>query len=114
MVKKGDPLIQVIDKSSTINRESASLAAGFADINSNREKLTDTKNSIALAKSKCSNGSLLYQRQKNLWNENIGTRMEVEQRELSYKNSKTTLESEKANVKLEDVCFGRNYGDHLI
>ena len=95
LVKKGDPLIQVLDKSSTINRENASLAAGYADVNANREKLADAKNNITLAQSKCSNDSVLYQRQKNLWNENIGTRMEVEQRELAYKNSKTTLESEK-------------------
>ncbi|MEO6843822.1 MAG: efflux RND transporter periplasmic adaptor subunit [Ginsengibacter sp.] len=101
LVKKGDPLMQVMDKSSTVNRENASLAAGYADVNTNREKLTDAKNSIALAQSKCSNDSLLYQRQKKLWNENIGTKMEVEQRELAYKNSKTTLES--AKIRYNDL-----------
>ena len=95
LVKKGDPLMQVTDKSSTFNRENASLAAEYADVNANREKLADAKNNITLAKSKCSNDSLLYQRQKNLWNENIGTRMEMEQRELAYKNSRTMLESAK-------------------
>ena len=101
LVKKGDPLMQVLDKSSTVNRENASLAAGYADVAANREKLTDAKNSIAFAQSKCSNDSLLYQRQKNLWNENIGTRMEVEQRELAYKNSKTTFES--AKIRYNDL-----------
>ena len=107
LVKKGDPLMQVMDKSSTINRENASLAAGYADVNTNKEKLTDAKNSIALAQSKCSNDSLLYQRQKNLWNENIGTRIEVEQRELTFKNSKTMLESAKIryNDLLKDLEF---------
>lgn len=101
LVRKGDSLMQVRDKSSTINRENASLAAGYAAVNTNREKLTDAKNSIALAKSKCINDSLLYQRQKNLWNENIGTRMEMEQRELAYKNSKTSFES--AKIRYNDL-----------
>ncbi len=107
LVRKGDPLMQVMDKSSTINRENASLAAGYASVNTNREKLIDAKSSIALAKSKCINDSLLYQRQKNLWNENIGTRMEMEQRELAYKNSKTSFESAKIryNDLLKDLEF---------
>lgn len=92
-VKKGDPLMRIMDKNSIINRENASLAAGYADVNTNREKLTDAKNSIALAQSKSSNDSLLYERQKNLWNENIGTKTDLEQRELAYKNSKAALQS---------------------
>ena len=99
LVKKGDPLMQIMDKSSTINRENASLAAGYADVNSNREKLVDAKNSIALAQDKSSNDSLLYERQMSLWNEKIGTRMEVEQRELAYTNSKNMLESAKLRYK---------------
>lgn len=93
LVRKGAPLMKIMDKSSTLNRENASLAAGYADINANKEKLTDAKNSIALAQSKSSNDSILYQRQNNLWNENIGNKMEVEQRELTYKNSKSALQS---------------------
>lgn len=85
LVKKGDPLIQVTDESSTINRENASLAANYADISANREKLADAKNSITLAQSKSSNDSLLYQRQMNLRNEKIGTENEVEQCEAGKK-----------------------------
>lgn len=76
-------LMQVKDEIATINRESASLAASFVEVSANREKLADVKNSNELAQSKTSNDSLLYQRQMNLWNENIGTKMEVEQRELA-------------------------------
>ena len=95
LIKKGDRLMQVMDKSSAINRENASLAAIFADVDANREKLADAKNTISLAQIKSGNDSLLHQRQKNLWGENIGTKMELEQRELNYKNSKTTLQSAK-------------------
>ncbi|MEO8961020.1 MAG: efflux RND transporter periplasmic adaptor subunit [Ginsengibacter sp.] len=99
LVKKGDPLIKVTDESSTIDRENASLAASYADVSANREKLADAKNSIALAQSKSSNDSLLYQRQMNLWNEKIGTKNEVEQRELAYKNSKNMLVSAELRYK---------------
>lgn len=101
LVKKGDPLIQVMDESSTINREKASLEASYADVSTNREKLADVKNSIALAQSKAGNDSLLYQRQKNLWNENIGSKTELEQRELAYENSKSLLES--AKLRYQDL-----------
>ncbi len=101
LVKKGDPLMQVTDESSTINREKASLEASYADVNANREKLAEVKNSIALAQSKAGNDSLLYQRQKNLWNENIGSKTELEQRELAYENSKSMLES--AKLKYQDL-----------
>lgn len=101
LVKAGAPLINVTDKSSSINRENAGLAAAYADLNTNQEKLTDVKNSIALAQSKCSNDSLLFVRQQNLWNEGIGTKVELEQKELAYKNSKTALAS--AKIKYNDL-----------
>ena len=107
LVKKGESLMQVTDESSTINRENASLTASYADVSANKEKLADVKNSIALAQSKSGNDSLLYQRQMNLWNENIGTKMEVEQRELAWKNSKSMLESAKLRYKdlLKELQF---------
>lgn len=95
VVKKGDPLMQVTDKSSTINRENANLAANYADVSANREKLTDVKNSITLAENKSKNDFLLYHRQLNLWKENIGTKNDLEQRELAWKNSKSMFESAK-------------------
>ena len=96
-VKVGSPLMQITDKSISINRESAGLAADFADVSANREKLTDAKNSIALAQNKNNNDLVMYQRQQNLWKSGIGTRVEVEQRELAYQNSKNTLASAKLN-----------------
>jgi HlyD family secretion protein len=39
------------------------------------------------------NDSLLMLRQQNLWSQQIGTRVELEQRELAFKNSKTAFEA---------------------
>lgn len=101
LVKTGTPLILVTDMASKLNRENAGLAADFADLESNNEKLTDLRNSIDLAQSKCRNDSLLFKRQLNLWNEGIGSKTELELKELAYKNSKTAFES--AKIKYNDL-----------
>jgi HlyD family secretion protein len=96
LVKAGSPLILVEDETTKINRENASLSADYAAINANREKLTELKNNIILAKNKYENDSLSFKRQQNLWNNNnIGTKFELEQKELAYLNAKTNLESAK-------------------
>jgi HlyD family secretion protein len=66
LVKKGAPLISVSNETSKITRENALLAANYADLSSNEEKLTDLKNNIALAQSKYSTGSSIFKRQQNL------------------------------------------------
>ena len=101
LVKPGSPLMIISDETSRLNVRNASLASNYADINANREKLIDLKNNIALAQSKCSNDSLLFIRQQNLWNQNIGTRFELEQKELAFQNSKTALQS--ARIKYNDL-----------
>ena len=101
LVKAGSPLMTISDETSKLNLKNASLASDYADLNANREKLIDLKNNIALAQSKCSNDSLLYIRQQNLWSQNIGTRFELEQKELAYQNSKTALQS--ARIKYNDL-----------
>ena len=100
-VKTGSPLMIISDETSRLNVRNASLASNYADLNANREKLVDLKNNIALAQSKCSNDSMLYIRQQNLWNQNIGSRFELEQKELAYQNSKTALQS--AKIKYNDL-----------
>lgn len=93
LVEAGTPLMQVSDETSKLNRQNAALAANYATLSVNREKLTDLENNITLARSKYRNDSLLLIRQQNLWTQNIGTRWELEQRELSFQSSATALES---------------------
>ena len=63
LIKAGTPLMQVVDESITLNRENARLAAGYADVSANKEKIAEAENSVALAQSKFINDSLLYRRQ---------------------------------------------------
>ena len=92
-VKKGDPLIIIINEASRLNADNAKLAVGFAAVDANMDKLDELKTTIAQAKNKMDNDSLLLQRQRNLWAQNIGTKNELEQRELAHKNSTTGYEA---------------------
>lgn len=93
LLKKGDPIMQVLDETIRLNAENAELAAKYAAVNANKDKLNELKMAIDLAKSKAKNDSLLLVRQRNLWAQQVGSLAELEQRELAYKNSVTNYEA---------------------
>ena len=95
LVKKGDPLIRLTNTTAQLNTENAGIAADYASRAANSDKLIDLRNNIELARAKKDNDASLLERQKNLWNQQIGSRNEVEQRELAYKNSSMAYESAK-------------------
>ncbi|MFZ4520960.1 MAG: efflux RND transporter periplasmic adaptor subunit [Bacteroidales bacterium] len=86
-VRKGDPLIKILNESSKLNTYNAQLAANNADLFSNTDKLGEAKVNISVSVSKMKDDSLLLARQRILWAEGIGSRVEFEQRQLAYKNS---------------------------
>jgi HlyD family secretion protein len=90
IVKIGDPIIQVINKTAQLNTENARLAADYAAFDANADKLNELKINIDVAKAKKLNDSLLLKRQRNLWAQQIGSQNELEQRELAYKNANAT------------------------
>lgn len=100
-IKKGSPILQVTDLPSRFNRENSDLAAQYADLRLNEDKLVDLKNNIELAASRYSNDSLVFKRQQNLWAQGIGSKLELEQKELIAQGSKILLES--ARIKYEDL-----------
>lgn len=93
-VKEGDsvvvgtPLLSISNQAQKINTENAALAAKFTDVQENIGRLTDAKNVIEIAKSKFTLDSSLYARQKTLWGQQIGTRIDLEQKELNFENSR--------------------------
>jgi multidrug efflux pump subunit AcrA (membrane-fusion protein) len=92
-VKKGTSLFLIFNKTAQLNTKNAQLAADFARLSSNQDKLNESLIAVSLAKSKLNNDSLLWQRQKNLWQQNIGTSVELEQREYAYKIAKTNYQT---------------------
>jgi len=86
-VKKGDAVIRLTNTTAKLNTANATIAASYASTAANSEKLNELRINIDLAKVKLDNDALLLQRQKNLWAQQIGTKNELEQRDLAYKSS---------------------------
>jgi multidrug efflux pump subunit AcrA (membrane-fusion protein) len=96
-VKKGEPIFSISNEVQRLNNENAELAAAFSDITANQGKLREAQALVDVAKSKMKNDSVLLQRQKNLWSQQIGSKIDLEQRELNYQNSKATFTSAVVN-----------------
>lgn len=92
-VKKGDPIISVSNEVQRLNQENAALAANFADIPANRDKLKEAKLLTDLSRNKMLHDSLMYFRQKNLWQQQIGSKVAFEQQALAYQNAKAAYVS---------------------
>ncbi len=93
VVKKGDALFVVQNETSRLNAENAKLAADFADFNTTGDRLRELKGTIETARSKLLNDSLLLVRQRGLWAQQIGSKVELEQRELAYISSVNSYEA---------------------
>lgn len=92
-VEEGSPILTISNETSKLNTENAKLAADFSDYNANSAKLNELKVNIDLAKSKMQNDSLLLNRQKILWSQQVGSKIDLEQKELAFKNSKTLYDA---------------------
>ncbi len=100
-VIKGTPLMRIFNKTSALSTQNARLAADYARLSANKEKLDELKSAIDLALAKMKTDSSIWKRQQNLWEKNIGTRVELEQKELNYKNSVNSYQS--SLVRYNDV-----------
>jgi multidrug resistance efflux pump len=100
-VKAGDVLFLLMSEAQKLNRENAGLNAQFADLKANTGKVKEAEILLDVANNKMKNDSLLYFRQKNLWEQQIGSKVELEQRSLSYLNAKAAYYS--AKVKYDDL-----------
>ncbi len=99
IVKKGDALFVVQNQSSQLNTENAQLAADFAQQNIHGDRLKELDGTIQTAKTKMLNDSILLIRQRALWAQQIGSKVELEQRELAYSGSKINYEGAISRYK---------------
>lgn len=100
-VSIGSPIFEIDNTQISISEKNAGLAAVNASYASNMDKINDAALNLEVARKKLENDSLLFYRQKNLWDKNIGSKVELEQRELAFKNSQLSFVS--AQTKLSDV-----------
>ena len=101
VVNKNTVLFSIFNQVSALNLENANLNAEFSDLSNNQSKIQDLKISIELAHKKMQEDSILFVRQSNLWKQEVGSKLELEQRELAYNNSATAYKS--AKLKLKDL-----------
>jgi multidrug resistance efflux pump len=100
-VKVVTPILSISNELQRLGKENAELSARFSDYNANQDKLNEAKLLIELAANKLKNDSSLYFRQLALWQQQVGSKVELEQRELAYQNAKTSYYS--AKVKYQDL-----------
>jgi multidrug efflux pump subunit AcrA (membrane-fusion protein) len=101
LVKKGTAILSIVNDAQQLSKENAQLAANFADLGSNQAKLNDALQNLELAQRKLKIDSSLFVRQQNLWQQNIGSKVDLEQKELGFQNAKSALYS--ARVKYSDL-----------
>ena len=106
-VNIGTPVLLVANQLQQLNSNNAALAARFNDVSANQGKLKDAKQLIAFQNSKMKNDLLLLVRQQYLWKQSIGTKVELEQRQLAYENATLTYKS--AVIKYEDLKKQLNF-----
>jgi HlyD family secretion protein len=93
IVGEGTALFKIYNSTVSLNREQANLGVELADLKANESKLLDLKLAIDNARTKMQTDSIFLDRQRKLWNQNIGARVDLEQKELIYSNSKNNYES---------------------
>lgn len=106
-VKKGSAIISVVNETSKINTENARLAAAFNDFANNKSRLNELKVNIDFAKNKWQVDSSLYIRQLNLFNQQVGSQVELDQRKLAFENSRALYQS--ALLKYDDLKRQLNF-----
>ncbi|MCJ7466357.1 MAG: efflux RND transporter periplasmic adaptor subunit [Maribacter sp.] len=91
---KGAPLLQIINNTPKLNADNAKLALQLARENYNGSSgvLTGIRDQIAAATLSLKNDSINYLRQKNLWEQNIGSKVEFDNRKLAYELSRNNLQ----------------------
>ncbi|MDY2587923.1 efflux RND transporter periplasmic adaptor subunit [Winogradskyella aquimaris] len=93
-VVKGQNIIQVINNTPKLNTENAKLQLQLAQENySGRAAILNSiEDEILSATLKYKNDSTTFFRQKNLWNQQIGSKAEYDAKKLNYELSKNNLQ----------------------
>jgi HlyD family secretion protein len=127
-VEIGSPILSIVNDAQKLLTDNAKLSADFNSLNLNRGKLAEAKSLASLAKNQLDNDAILLERQKNLWAQNVGTKVELEQRELAKESSinKYISAKENQNEIEKQLAFqakqaqnnllisNKNIGDYLV
>jgi multidrug efflux pump subunit AcrA (membrane-fusion protein) len=98
---KGTPIAQIINNTPKLNTENARLNLELARENYSGSNaiIRALIDEIKAAELKYKNDSVNFARQKNLWEQNIGSKIEYENRKLAYELSSNNLALLKGNFE---------------
>lgn len=110
-VKKGTPLFVLENQTSALNTENARLALSLSErnIQENSNRLQELEQAVNVAREKLQLDSTLHVRQQNLWQQNIGTKVEAEQKKLAYETSRSNYISAKARLEEAKAQFDTEF-----
>lgn len=105
LVKKGDALAEIINSTPKLNTENARLALLLAQENysGNAAILTGLEDEVRAARLTLTNDSVSYFRQKRLWDQQIGSKADFDNRKLAYE-----LSQNKLNLLLSRYATSKN------
>ncbi len=98
-VEIGSPILSIANEAQQLMVDNAKLTLEINDLNYNKGKIDEANLYIDLMKSQLENDSSMLARQQSLWAQNIGSKVELEQRELALKRSQNNLVSAKEKLK---------------
>lgn len=91
----GQTLFEIDNLTSELNTENARIALDLSAENNRKgsDRLEEIELNVNFAHEKLELDSTLFCRQKKLWEQNIGTQIEFEQKKLNYNNSLTNYQT---------------------
>jgi len=87
LVKKGDAILSLDHEAQKVNLANARSNADYAMLKANAGKLEEAKALVDFTFNKFKLDSLNYLRQLNLYQNQIGSQLDLEQKQLNYKNA---------------------------
>ncbi len=97
----GSPLLSIENDAQKLSSDNAKLSAQFNSLELNQGKIEEARSEVELSKRRLEHDASLLARQNKLWSQRIGSKVELEQRELTYKSSERNYSS--AKEKLEEL-----------
>ncbi len=93
VIKKETPIIQIINSNPKLNTENVKLSLDLAKKNytGSATILSSIEEEIKAAALKAANDSINYCRQKNLWDQQIGSKITYDTKKLAYELSTNTM-----------------------
>lgn len=99
LVEVDAPVLFISSDAQQLAASNSKLSADFNAMQVNRGKLDEARSRLALTKSQMRSDSAMFERQKKLWGQNIGTKVMLEQKELAYQSAITNYSSASENLK---------------